>query len=129
MDKAEVANVLEEIGTILELQGENRFRTQAYLKAARAIAQLDVSLADLVAQDNAGALRVLPGVRRLQVCGSIRRCRETCKDIDLLAVADDPSALMAAFVALPMARQIVGQGETKSSIVASTFTASGRRLT
>ena len=59
MDKAEVANVLEEIGTILELQGENRFRTQAYLKAARAIAQLDVSLADLVAQDK---LETIPGI-------------------------------------------------------------------
>src|SRR5687767_5102389 len=59
MDKAEVAAVLDEIGTILELQGENRFRTQAYFKAARAIAQLDTSLADLIAADK---LDSVPGI-------------------------------------------------------------------
>src|SRR5690349_3695996 len=49
MDKNEVANILEEIGTILEVQGENAFRCQAYLRAARAIAQLEGNLDELVA--------------------------------------------------------------------------------
>src|SRR5918997_1155856 len=59
MDKHEVAAILDEIATILELQGENRFRALAYAKAARAISQLETNLADIVA---AGQLEQIPGV-------------------------------------------------------------------
>ena len=37
MDKDQVAAILEEICTLLELKGENPFRCNAYAKAARAI--------------------------------------------------------------------------------------------
>ncbi|MGH7407875.1 MAG: hypothetical protein ACREKF_07710, partial [Candidatus Methylomirabilales bacterium] len=37
MDKKHVAAVLEEIAALLELQGENPFKSRAYLTAARAI--------------------------------------------------------------------------------------------
>src|SRR5947209_1599610 len=59
MDKNEVAAILDEIATLLELQGENRFRCIAYAKAARAIGQLESNLADLIA---AGELASLPGI-------------------------------------------------------------------
>src|SRR5436305_8496273 len=51
MDKAEVAAVLAEIATLLELQGENPFRARAYSNAARAISQLETNLAEIVAAD------------------------------------------------------------------------------
>ena len=41
MDKDQVAAILDEIGTLLELQGENPFRCNAYHNAARAIEQLE----------------------------------------------------------------------------------------
>src|SRR4051794_30844602 len=59
LDKDQVAHVLTEIGTLLELQGENKFRSQAYHKAAHAIQQLDSSLADAV---TAGTLTDIPGI-------------------------------------------------------------------
>src|SRR6266542_2451104 len=59
MDQNQVAGILSEIGTLLELQGENAFRCNAYHNAARAIQQLDVPLADLVAQ---GKLLTIPGI-------------------------------------------------------------------
>src|SRR5436190_3360823 len=59
MDKTEVANVLDEIGTLLELQGENAFRTNAYHNAARAIEQLETNIEDVV---NSGHLKDLPGI-------------------------------------------------------------------
>ena len=37
MDKKRVAEVLEEIGALLEIRGENPFKTRAYTNAARAI--------------------------------------------------------------------------------------------
>src|SRR5262249_54871964 len=54
MDKEQVAAILDEIGTLLELQGENPFRCRAYSNAARVIEQLEVPLPDLVAAGKPG---------------------------------------------------------------------------
>src|SRR5262245_62099069 len=59
MDQNEVAAILEQIGTLLELQGENSFRCNAYHNAARAIGQLETNLADVVAE---GKLTDIAGV-------------------------------------------------------------------
>src|SRR5437867_13357751 len=59
MDKDQVAAVLEEIATLLELQGENPFRCQAYRNAARALQQLETNLTELVA---AGKLKEIRGI-------------------------------------------------------------------
>ena len=48
MTKKEVAAILEEIGTLLELKGENPFKTRAYLNAARTISGLTDDLHKLV---------------------------------------------------------------------------------
>jgi DNA polymerase (family 10) len=237
MDKHEVASVLDEIATLLELQGENPFRCNAYTKAARAIGQLESNLAEVItagqldqipgigttlcdkitqlattgslpfyedlkaktppglivmlrlpsvgpkkvkflyeqlgiddldklkAYCEAGKVAALkgfgaktqdkilegitfigqlgervrldqalviadalvaelkkcPGIQRLQVCGSLRRCRETVKDIDILVSSDQSGPLMARFVSLPQVQRIIGQGDTKSSVVVAGF--------
>src|SRR6516225_12030749 len=59
MDKAEVAAILGEIGTLLELQGENPFRARAYSTAARNISQYEGNLDDVVA---AGKFDDIPGI-------------------------------------------------------------------
>jgi DNA polymerase (family X) len=46
MDKREIIQVLEEIGTLLELQGESPFKSRAYYAGARAIAGLDTASLD-----------------------------------------------------------------------------------
>jgi DNA polymerase (family 10) len=233
MDKDQVAAILEEIGTLLELQGENRFRSQAYHNAARAVQQLEENLDALVqagrlkdvhgigetlqqkisvlvttgqlpfydelrARTPPGLLQLLrlpgmgpkkvkalyeelgiddvdklkaacesgqvaalrgfgertqqkllegidflsqgvdrvrldlaldlaeqlvqnlktcPGIIRLEVCGSLRRRKETIRDIDILISSDHPGPIMDRFVSLPWVIQVAGRGETKSSIV------------
>ena len=233
MDKDQVAGILEEIGTLLELKGENPFRCNAYFKAARAIGQLEKNLDEVIAAgeldqipgigdtlrdkiaelaatghlpfyedlknstppglllmlrlpgigpkkvkalfDQLGiddldklrsacekgdvanlkgfgvktqdkilegiafvgqsservrldqalslaeqvldALRQCPGVIRLELCGSLRRRRETIKDIDLLISSANPGPIMDAFVKLPAVQRVTGHGETKSSVV------------
>jgi DNA polymerase (family 10) len=66
-------------------------------------------------------IRKLPGVIRADLAGSLRRRRETAKDIDILASSDDPDPIMQAFVSLPAVKQIVAHGETKSSVVVQQF--------
>src|SRR6201994_703926 len=42
-----------------------------------------------IAEELAAALRRPPGAHRVEVAGSVRRWADTCKDIDLIATADD----------------------------------------
>jgi DNA polymerase (family 10) len=49
MDKDQVAEVLMSIGTLLELKGENPFKTRAYFNAARALESLNNPLTELIA--------------------------------------------------------------------------------
>jgi DNA polymerase (family 10) len=51
-----------------------------------------------IAEELAAALREHPGAHRVEVAGSVRRWAETCKDIDLIATAEQPKEL-AEFLA------------------------------
>lgn len=244
MDKTEVAAALEEIATLLELQGENAFRCNAYRNGARALQQLETnlddvikagtltdipgigetlrdkivtlatdgklpfledlraktppgllemlrlpgigpkkvkalheqlnlsSLADLKAACDAGevaklkgfgaktqqkileglafidqvgqrvrldqalplalalrdALAALPQVERIELCGSLRRRRETVKDVDILVASDDAAPIMDAFVKLPQVAQVTGHGETKSSVMVTGVDLHGQKF-
>lgn len=57
MDKRAVAQVLEEIGTLLELKGENVFKTRAYHNAARLIQSLDADFDALVREDRLTSIK------------------------------------------------------------------------
>jgi DNA polymerase (family 10) len=63
-----------------------------------------------------GALGGLPGVARIETAGSLRRMRETVKDIDILVTARDAAPVMRAFVGLPGVAEVLAHGETKSSV-------------
>jgi DNA polymerase (family X) len=244
MTNAQVAAVLDEIGTLLELQGENTFRSNAYHKGARAVDQLTTDVGELVASgklagvpdvgetlrekittlvttgalpfyDNlkaktppgllqmlrveglgpkkvkalydqlkiddldklkaaceddrvaglkgfgektqtkilegigflqqtadrvridqaefvAGglldALRCAPGVARAEVCGSLRRRKETIKDIDILVSADDAGPVMDRFVGLPGVLRVLGRGDTKASVLVGADSPHGGRV-
>lgn len=59
MDKNQVADILDEIGTLLELKGENQFKTRAYGNAARTLRGLTEDLQQLVQEDR---LREVKGI-------------------------------------------------------------------
>ncbi len=55
-----------------------------------------------IAEELAAALREHPAANRVEVAGSVRRWAETCKDIDLIATAEEPVALAAHLAAHPL---------------------------
>src|SRR5207247_8347652 len=57
MDKDQVAEILTEIGTLLELKGENPFKTRAYSNAARTLEGLTVPLETLIAENRLGDIK------------------------------------------------------------------------
>src|SRR3990167_8942788 len=56
MDKNEIGEILEEIATLLELQGANPFRVRAYRNAARSLRNTEKSLSELIEQNGLIAL-------------------------------------------------------------------------
>lgn len=57
MDKDQVADILVDIGLLLELTGENPFKTRAYQNAARTIQQLNEPLVTIVAEVRLGEIK------------------------------------------------------------------------
>jgi DNA polymerase (family 10) len=80
-------------------------------------------IAEQEAEQIRSALATLPQIVRLQIAGSLRRRRETVKDIDMVAsVADDADsearrAIMDFFVSQPSVQAVTNKGETKSSVI------------
>src|SRR5437773_923221 len=81
MTKSEIAAVLEEIGTLLELKGENPFKIRAYANAARSIEAWGGSFSDLQDEE---ALGKIPGIgksiadkiKELAATGSLKYLEE-----------------------------------------------------
>ena len=59
MDKKQVAEILDEIGTLLELRGENPFKCRAYHNASRTVGALAQDLKELV---SSGDLKNIKGI-------------------------------------------------------------------
>jgi DNA polymerase (family 10) len=55
-----------------------------------------------IAEELAAALREHPSSHEVEIAGSARRWAETCKDIDLIATAEEPEALAEALIAHPL---------------------------
>ncbi|HZO73720.1 MAG TPA: DNA polymerase/3'-5' exonuclease PolX [Ktedonobacteraceae bacterium] len=91
-------------------------------------------IAEQEAEQIRAALAARPEIVRLEVAGSLRRKRETVKDIDMVASVDDQASdetrrnLMDFFTQQPSVKAITGQGETKSSVVLSSGIAMDLRV-
>jgi DNA polymerase (family 10) len=67
--------------------------------------QIEVSLADI------------PAIRRFSWAGSLRRMRETIKDLDFIIATEQPLVVKQYLLDLPNIKEVIGAGETKVSLV------------
>ena len=68
MDKDKVAEVLTEIGVLLELKGENPFKTRAYSNAARALEVLREPLDRIVSENRLGEIKGIGEALQKKIC-------------------------------------------------------------
>ena len=61
-------------------------------------------------------LRQRPETIRVSLAGSLRRRRETVKDIDIVLSSDDPAAISEALVGHPQVEDVIARGDTKTSV-------------
>jgi DNA polymerase (family 10) len=67
--------------------------------------------------DLIGQLRAaVPSIERIELAGSVRRFRETVGDLDIVAAADGPEAVVAAFVALGSVTRVESRGPTRCRV-------------
>src|SRR5512139_3386555 len=89
-------------GMVQLRKGMERFPLGKALPVARGIVEL--------------LQEAVPGTR-FALAGSIRRWKDTVKDIDVLAAGRKPEAITKAFVGLPGTREVLERGATKSSVL------------
>ncbi|TAK23367.1 MAG: DNA polymerase/3'-5' exonuclease PolX [Chloroflexota bacterium] len=95
------SNLLDEIGRL-------RARVQRH----------PIGIARPEAEEVVDALKAsCPTVHAIDIAGSLRRWRDTIGDIDIIVASATPIDVLAAFVVLPMVRDVLAHGDTKASIL------------
>ncbi|MEQ1948751.1 MAG: DNA polymerase/3'-5' exonuclease PolX [Bryobacteraceae bacterium] len=75
-----------------------------------------LSFAERVAAELIEYLKAVPGVDDVVAAGSLRRAKETCGDLDLLATGPGAAAAIDKFVEHPRVHDVLGKGPTKASV-------------
>jgi len=108
------AHKLAGLPGIKEKTEENILKGIAVWKSGRERMPLGTAL--LLAETILDRLRGLKEVDQIEAAGSLRRMRETVRDIDILITSTSAARVMDVFVGLPNVVEVRAHGETKSSV-------------
>ncbi len=108
----------ERLRTLPRMGAKSEARILASIEALerRETDRVHLGVAWPLAMSVVAALEGLPEALNIEVAGSLRRRRETIGDLDFLVATEKPAPIMAAFKELPDISEIIGAGETKSSV-------------
>jgi len=121
IDSLEALRAAAEDGRLRHVKGFSE-RTErnvldAMARLERVSTRLLVHDADELVAGLMSRLAEVPGVRRIERAGSLRRRLPTIGDLDLLAAVDDPGSIIAALDGMPEVERVLSAGVDKSSIV------------
>ena len=108
-------------GRVRELPGfgaviEAKLR-EALTRQAKAPARLEIAVAESYVEPLLAHLRGAPGIDRVVVAGSYRRCQETIGDIDIVATAEKSSPVIERFTSYREATKVAAAGDTRATVV------------
>lgn len=115
LEKAAKAHKLLGIPGIREKTEENILRGIEMLKRGKERQPLGRVLP--MAIEILKGLEASKDTKRLSLAGSLRRMKDTIKDIDILATSNNPGKVMKTFVNLPQVKEVLARGLTKSSVI------------
>ncbi len=108
-------------GRLKELPGVRQKTVENILKGLDLVRQgkdrMDLLTATSVAEGFVKALEQFPQARNISVAGSLRRMKETVRDIDILVASRDPEGVFTAFAGLPQVKTVLARGKTKASVL------------
>ncbi|MDR7237456.1 DNA polymerase/3'-5' exonuclease PolX [Neobacillus drentensis] len=70
-----------------------------------------------IAEQIEAILRDTPDIHQFSRAGSLRRMRETIKDLDFIIATTQPEQVRAHLLKLPNIKEVIGAGDTKVSLV------------
>ncbi len=109
-----------EQGRIAVLKGFGKKTEQSILEGLALLEQTGqrvlLSTAKAAADVIVADLQTVPGVWQVSVAGSCRRRKETCGDLDVLAVADNSAAAMDRLARHESVEKVLARGETKQRV-------------
>lgn len=70
-----------------------------------------------IAEEYVARIKKIPGVKKADFVGSLRRMKETIGDIDIVAASSNPKKLIEEFTKFTGVHQVISQGESKSTII------------
>jgi len=119
VDTVDKLKAAAESGALATLPGMGKKSEKAILDALASVRKerIPYKVALREAEMYLKFLRTCDGVIDVQFAGSLRRKSATIGDIDLLATAKNPAALMKCFLSYPHVTLVLSAGETKGSVV------------
>ncbi len=109
-----------ESGRIAQVKGFGAKTEAAILanigQAAEHAQRISIAEARAAAEAIVADLRLLPEVTACETAGSCRRRRETCGDLDVLAVCTDSAIPMDRLAAHPLVDAVLQRGDTKQRV-------------
>jgi len=109
------AHQLSTLPGIKDKTEENILRGIASLKRGRERQPLGKVLP--VANEIVEFLKKNAPVSKITLAGSLRRQKDTVKDIDILATSKDPIKTMQVFTTMPNVKDVLSKGSTRSSVI------------
>jgi DNA polymerase (family 10) len=110
-----------EADRLSQLPGFGKRSQEKILEAIRDLrshsGRFKLSQALAAAEQLTAYLSQVPGIGQMVPAGSLRRWRETVGDLDILITCADPGPVMERFVGYPGVREVVGKGDTKSTVI------------
>ena len=83
----------------------------------QSISRLALDTAEQRANEVVAYLKKQTKAQKITVAGSLRRCKETIGDIDILATGKNRSRIIEIFTKFPKTERIIAAGATKGSII------------
>jgi len=114
LEKAALEHRLIGIKGIKEKTEENILKGIQAVKRGRERQPLGRMLP--AAEELVEALKQRAPLERIEVAGSIRRRRDSIKDIDIVATSPDPASVMEAFLNLTQVQGVIMRGPTRASV-------------
>ncbi len=118
IDSLEVLATAARQKRISDLKGFGMKAEQSLLEAVeqataedRAPARFVLDRALAIGEEIVAALRAHPSAGQVELAGSARRMTDSVKDLDVIATAEDPVALIDAFAALELIETVGSRGE------------------
>ena len=115
LEKKARAHKISGLPGIKDKTEENIIKGIEFIKKKKG--RMLLSTAAYAANEVLERLKRLKEVKKISPAGSLRRQKETVRDIDILVISTKPAKVMKTFTALPQVKEVLAHGPTKSGIL------------